>query len=65
LKCRLAFRLQEVTRANELEVSVGEKIAAYFAGGVGDVKKTSRILRGASLSITRMCLAIDLQHTDG
>jgi hypothetical protein len=65
LKCRLAFRIQEVTRTNELQGSVGEKAAAYFAGGGEDVKKTSRILRGASVSITKMCLAIDLQHTDG
>jgi hypothetical protein len=65
LKCRLAFRIQEVTRASELEVSVGEKTAAYFAGGGGDVKKTSQILDAASLPGTPMCLTLDLQHSDG
>ena len=64
MKCKLAFPIQEVMRANELEVSVGEKTATYFAGGVGDVKKTSQILSAASVPGTRMCLTLDLQHGD-
>ena len=46
-------------------VSVGEKTAAYIAGSVDDVKKTSRILHDPSVSSTRMCLPVDRQHTDG